>query len=167
MNIYRSSGGSNRRTRWHRRTLAVAACASLVSLSVVSAGIGVTAASASKKPTITIWYDTARKPMVQAYIKAHPKVHVVAVLKDGDSNGDGTLPVGLRAVQPRRSWLAGHLLQRAEQRRRVAFAAAVQRRRGLEQGAPFRRARSRSSRTARHRCARSAARSTACATTSP
>ena len=49
-----------------------------------------TSASASKKPTLTIWYDTARKPMVQAYIKAHPQVHVVAVLKDGDSNGDGT-----------------------------------------------------------------------------
>jgi ABC-type glycerol-3-phosphate transport system substrate-binding protein len=90
MNIYRSSGGGNRRTRWHRRTLAVAACASLVSLSIVSAGIGATGASAAKKPTITIWYDTARKSMVQAYIKAHPKVHVVAVLKDGDSNGDGT-----------------------------------------------------------------------------
>ena len=89
MNIYRTSGGSSRRTRWHRRTLTAAACASLVSLSIVSAGIGVTAASAAKKPTITIWYDTARKPMVQAYIKAHPKVHVVAVLKDGDSNGDG------------------------------------------------------------------------------
>lgn len=90
MKIVRSSSGSNRWTQWRRRSLAMVACTSLLSLSIVSVGIGATSASAAKKPTITIWYDTARKPMVQAYIKAHPKVHVVAVLKDGDSNGDGT-----------------------------------------------------------------------------
>jgi ABC-type glycerol-3-phosphate transport system substrate-binding protein len=90
MKIVRSSSGNSRWTQWHRRSLAVVACTSLLSLSIVSVGVGTTAASAAKKPTITIWYDTARKPMVQAYIKAHPKVHVVAVLKDGDSNGDGT-----------------------------------------------------------------------------
>jgi ABC-type glycerol-3-phosphate transport system substrate-binding protein len=90
MNIVRTSGGGSRRARWHRRTVALAACVSLVGLSIVSTGLGATSASASKKTTLTIWYDTARKPMVEAYIKSHPKVHVIAVLKDGDTNGDGT-----------------------------------------------------------------------------
>jgi multiple sugar transport system substrate-binding protein len=64
------------------------ACLSGVSLAGV--GIASSGAGASSKPTLTLWYDTARKPMVEAYIKAHPDVHVVAVLKDGDTNGDGT-----------------------------------------------------------------------------
>jgi len=68
----------------------VAAFACLAGVSFTGAGIGSLGAGASSKPTLTIWYDTARKPMLQAYIKAHPDVHVVAVLKDGDSNGDGT-----------------------------------------------------------------------------
>lgn len=86
----RSSSTGTRWSRWHRRALTAAACTSMVGLSIFSAGLGSPVASASSKPTITIWYDTARKPMVEAYIKAHPKVHVVAVLKDGDTNGDGT-----------------------------------------------------------------------------
>ena len=66
--------------------------------SFVGAGVGSLGAGASSKPTLTIWYDTARKPMVEAYIEAHPDVHVVAVLKDGDSNGDGTYQSALRST---------------------------------------------------------------------
>jgi ABC-type glycerol-3-phosphate transport system substrate-binding protein len=65
--------------------LAVLAAIAVAITATVSA-----AAGASSKPTLVIWYDTARKPMIQAYIKAHPSVKVDAVLKDGDTNGDGT-----------------------------------------------------------------------------
>ena len=78
------------RARLLRPVRLAAAFACLAGASFASMGVGSLGASASSKPTITIWYDTARKPMVQAYIKAHPNVHVVAVLKDGDTNGDGT-----------------------------------------------------------------------------
>jgi ABC-type glycerol-3-phosphate transport system substrate-binding protein len=78
------------RARLLRPVRLATAIACLAGASFASMGVGSLGASASSKPTITIWYDTARKPMVQAYIKAHPNVHVVAVLKDGDTNGDGT-----------------------------------------------------------------------------
>ena len=87
---------SNHSLRWaHRRSrtaLLVAACAVLAAVSLVGAGAGLGAAGtkAASKPTLVIWYDTARKSMIEAYIKAHPEVNVDAVLKDGDTNGDGT-----------------------------------------------------------------------------
>ena len=80
--------------RWARRRMRpalLAAASASLAVSLI-AGVGPTAASAkaTSKPTLVIWYDTARKTMIQAYIKAHPNVNVKAVLKDGDTNGDGT-----------------------------------------------------------------------------
>ena len=90
MEITKSSSWSAGRTRSLRSVRLAAAVAFVVGASVIGIGFGSTAANAASKPTITIWYDTARKPMVDRYIKTHPNVKVVAVLKDGDSNGDGT-----------------------------------------------------------------------------
>lgn len=90
MEITKSSKRSVGHTRSLRSVRLAAAVAFVVGASVISIGFGSTAANAATKPTLTIWYDTARKPMVDAFIKANPTVKVVAVLKDGDSNGDGT-----------------------------------------------------------------------------
>ncbi len=90
MSLTRSSKRGRRWERSLRPMRLAAALACVAGASVMSVGASSLGASASSKPTLTIWYDTARKPMVEAYIKSHPSINVVAVLKDGDTNGDGT-----------------------------------------------------------------------------
>jgi ABC-type glycerol-3-phosphate transport system substrate-binding protein len=89
----RSSNTIHRSARRRIRPALIAAlCTGFATVSLIAAGGSLASASAkaSSKPTLVIWYDTARKAMIQAYIKAHPNVNVDAVLKDGDTNGDGT-----------------------------------------------------------------------------
>jgi ABC-type glycerol-3-phosphate transport system substrate-binding protein len=41
--------------------------------------------------SLTVWVDSVRLPVAQAYAKAHPNVHVKIVTFDGDANGATTL----------------------------------------------------------------------------
>src|SRR5205823_8299165 len=58
-----------------------------------SPGTGASSASATGKVggSITVWVDAARLPAAQAYVKAHPNVHVKIVTFDGDGNGATTM----------------------------------------------------------------------------
>jgi ABC-type glycerol-3-phosphate transport system substrate-binding protein len=47
--------------------------------------------SAGASGSLTIWVDSVRLPVAQAYAKAHPNVHVHIVTFDGDANGATTL----------------------------------------------------------------------------
>ena len=57
---------------------------------------GSPSSSSSSKPgkvggSITVWVDSVRLPVAQAYATAHPNVHVRIVTFDGDANGATTL----------------------------------------------------------------------------
>ena len=97
----RTSRGSAPRWPWSRRlrrtvltsltvvglAVAVGACSSS------SATSSAPAASASGKVggSLTVWVDSVRLPVAQAYAKAHPNVHVHIVTFDGDANGATSL----------------------------------------------------------------------------
>ena len=67
----------------------------------VSAGACTSSSSTSSAPassasgkvggSLTVWVDSVRLPVAQAYAKAHPNVHVHIVTFDGDANGATTL----------------------------------------------------------------------------
>ena len=152
--INRSRGWS----RWLRPARLLVAFACLSGVSLAGVGIASSGAGASSKPTLTIWYDTARKPMVEAYIKAHPAVHVVAVLKDGDTNGDGTYQ---SATGGRTSTSASRTTTR---RRSLSRRSTT---RPCSTKAWCRRASSVSTPKVRKVCVRLVTRCTACAMTSP
>jgi ABC-type glycerol-3-phosphate transport system substrate-binding protein len=68
----------------------------LLPLSAVVAGAlamaSMAGASAKKvSGSITVWVDAVRLPAAQAYVAAHPNVHVNVVTFDGDGNGATTL----------------------------------------------------------------------------
>jgi ABC-type glycerol-3-phosphate transport system substrate-binding protein len=76
--------------------LAVGACGSSSSSS--SSPTASKAANTSNGSTnqpasgsLTVWVDSVRLPVAQAYAKAHPNVHVHIVTFDGDANGATTL----------------------------------------------------------------------------
>src|SRR4051812_1909464 len=59
-------------------------------------GVVVVAACSSSTPSptssqqsknLTVWVDAVRLPVAQAYVKAHPELHVDVVTYDGDGNG--------------------------------------------------------------------------------
>jgi ABC-type glycerol-3-phosphate transport system substrate-binding protein len=81
---------------------AVAACGSSSSNNSASgsastssqAGTASAATSSAAGPasgSITVWVDSVRLPVAQAYAKSHPNVHVHIVTFDGDANGSTTL----------------------------------------------------------------------------
>src|SRR5206468_1033915 len=67
----------------------------------VSAGACTSSSSTSSAPassasgkvggSLTVWVDSVRLPVAQAYAKAHPNVHVRIVTFDGDGNGATTM----------------------------------------------------------------------------
>jgi ABC-type glycerol-3-phosphate transport system substrate-binding protein len=72
----------------------VAACSSSGSSSPTATGAsGASSASATGKVggSLTVWVDSVRLPAAQAYVKAHPNVHVKIVTFDGDGNGATTM----------------------------------------------------------------------------
>jgi ABC-type glycerol-3-phosphate transport system substrate-binding protein len=74
--------------------LAVAAGACSSSSTTGQAGTaGASAGTASGKVggSLTVWVDSVRLPVAQAYAKAHPNVHMKIVTYDGDANGATTL----------------------------------------------------------------------------
>ena len=97
----RTSRGSAPRWPWSRRlrrtvltSLAVVGLAVAVgACSSSSATSSAPAASASGKVggSLTVWVDSVRLPVAQAYAKAHPNVHVHIVTFDGDANGATSL----------------------------------------------------------------------------
>ena len=72
-------------------TAAVGACSSSSSSSSTTAGTSSTTASGTVGGSLTVWVDSVRLPVAQAYAKAHPNVHVHIVTFDGDANGATTL----------------------------------------------------------------------------
>ena len=69
--------------------LAMAGCAS-GSQGGSSSSTG-TLASGPVQGDLTVWVDSVRLPVAQAYAKAHPNVHTNIVTFDGDGNGATTL----------------------------------------------------------------------------
>ena len=57
-------------------------------LAIAACGSGTSKASSND---LTIWIDSARAPVAQAYAKAHPNLHVNINTFDGDGNGATTL----------------------------------------------------------------------------
>jgi ABC-type glycerol-3-phosphate transport system substrate-binding protein len=72
-------------------TAAVAACGNGGSSSSTTAGASSGSASGKVGGSLTVWVDSVRLPVAQAYVKAHPNVHVHIVTFDGDGNGATTL----------------------------------------------------------------------------
>jgi len=76
----------------------LAACSNSGSSSSAAAGGSSAAAGGSSAAaggkvggSITVWVDSVRLPVAQAYVKAHPNVHVKIVTFDGDGNGATTM----------------------------------------------------------------------------
>jgi ABC-type glycerol-3-phosphate transport system substrate-binding protein len=90
-----------------RRTVFVWLAALWLALAVAACGSSSSSSSTSSKPvaastpngsathpasgSLTVWVDSVRLPVAQAYAKAHPNVHVHIVTFDGDANGATTL----------------------------------------------------------------------------
>ena len=116
----RTFKGSAPRWPWSRRlrrtvltSLAVVGLAVAVgACSSSSATSSAPAASASGKVggSLTVWVDSVRLPVAQAYAKAHPNVHVHIVTFDGDANGATSLQTR-SSQEPDRQRLAGCHLQ--------------------------------------------------------
>src|SRR5206468_13128565 len=74
---------------------ALAACGSSGGSPGASSGRPTGGASASShgpaSGAITVWVDSARLPAANAYVAAHPNVHVKVVTFDGDGNGASTM----------------------------------------------------------------------------
>ena len=97
----RTSQGSAPRWPWSRRlrrtvltslvavglAVAVGACSSSSSTS----GTSTSSASGKVGGSLTVWVDSVRLPVAQAYAKAHPNVHLHIVTFDGDGNGATTM----------------------------------------------------------------------------
>jgi ABC-type glycerol-3-phosphate transport system substrate-binding protein len=47
--------------------------------------------SSQQSKNLTVWVDAVRLPVAQAYVKAHPELHVTVVTFDGDGNGATSL----------------------------------------------------------------------------
>jgi ABC-type glycerol-3-phosphate transport system substrate-binding protein len=47
--------------------------------------------SSQQSKNLTVWVDAVRLPVAQAYVKAHPELHVDVVTFDGDGNGATSL----------------------------------------------------------------------------
>jgi ABC-type glycerol-3-phosphate transport system substrate-binding protein len=80
-----------------RSILAVGAVALMAAgLAACSSGSSSSSSTSVSKPgkvggSLTVWVDSVRLPVAQAYVKAHPNVHVHIVTYDGDGNGATTL----------------------------------------------------------------------------
>ncbi|MBO3751214.1 extracellular solute-binding protein [Streptosporangiaceae bacterium NEAU-GS5] len=91
-----SRGSAPPRTSSRRLRRSVLALLAMTGMVVIAACGG--SSSSSPKPgaskssnSLTVWVDAARLPVAQAYVKAHPKVHVNIVTFDGDGNGATTM----------------------------------------------------------------------------
>jgi ABC-type glycerol-3-phosphate transport system substrate-binding protein len=72
--------------------IVLAACGSSGgSSSPTATGASSAAATGKVGGSITVWVDSVRLPAAQAYVKAHPNVHVKIVTFDGDGNGATTM----------------------------------------------------------------------------
>ena len=97
----RTSWGSAPRWPWSRRLrrtmlTSLAAAGLAVAVGACSGGSSTSSApvsSASGKVggSLTVWVDSVRLPVAQAYAKAHPDVHLHIVTFDGDGNGATTM----------------------------------------------------------------------------
>jgi ABC-type glycerol-3-phosphate transport system substrate-binding protein len=85
------------RPSFARSILAVGAVALMAAgLAACSSGSSSSSSTSVSKPgqvggSLTVWVDSVRLPVAQAYVKAHPNVHVHIVTFDGDGNGATTL----------------------------------------------------------------------------
>src|SRR5690349_2942005 len=93
--------GSAPRWPWSRRlrrTMLTSLAAVGLAVAVGACSSGSSTSSASTSPasgkvggSLTVWVDSVRLPVAQAYAKAHPNVHVRIVTYDGDGNGATTM----------------------------------------------------------------------------
>jgi len=93
--------GSAPRWPWPRRLrrtvlTSLAAAGLAVTVGACSGGSSTSSAPASSASgkvggSLTVWVDSVRLPVAQAYAKAHPNVHLHIVTFDGDGNGATTM----------------------------------------------------------------------------
>jgi len=74
--------------RLSRPVLAVVTVTAMVALAACSSGSSKSNATSND---LTVWVDAVRAPAAQAYVAAHPNMHVNIVTFDGDGNGATTL----------------------------------------------------------------------------
>ena len=79
-------------SRWLRRSvLASLAVTGVVAVTACGGGSSPKTSPSQNSNDLTVWVDAVRLPAAQAYVKAHPNVHVNVVTFDGDGNGATTL----------------------------------------------------------------------------
>ena len=97
----RTSRGSAPRWPWSRRLRRTMLTSLAAAGLIVAAGACSSSSSTSSAPassasgkvggSLTVWVDSVRLPVAQAYAKAHPNVHLHIVTFDGDGNGATTM----------------------------------------------------------------------------
>jgi len=71
--------------------LASLAATMLVAVTACGGGGSPKTAASQNSNDLTVWVDSVRLPAAQAYVKAHPNMHVNVVTFDGDGNGATTM----------------------------------------------------------------------------
>jgi len=75
---------------FRRSVLASLAVTGVVAIAACSSG-SANSSSNQGSTDLTVWVDSVRMPVAEAYAKAHPNQHVNIVTFDGDGNGASTL----------------------------------------------------------------------------
>jgi ABC-type glycerol-3-phosphate transport system substrate-binding protein len=88
MRLLRGSAPPRSLSRWLRRSVLTSLAVTGV---VAIAACGGTAKPSSSSNELTVWVDSVRLPVAEAYVKAHPNLHVNVVTYDGDGNGATTM----------------------------------------------------------------------------
>ena len=124
----RTSQGSAPRWPWSRRLrrtmlTSLAAAGLAVAVGACSSGSSTSSAPASSASgkvggSLTVWVDSVRLPVAQAYAKAHPDVHLHIVTFDGDGNGATTMQTKIQLWNR-----TGHGWSRVSQAMRRAIPA--------------------------------------------
>jgi ABC-type glycerol-3-phosphate transport system substrate-binding protein len=91
MRLSRESGSPRSFARGLRRTVLASLTASAMVAAAACGGGSAKPAASQNSKDLTVWVDSVRLPVAQAYVKAHPDLHVNVVTYDGDGNGATTL----------------------------------------------------------------------------
>jgi len=77
--------------RLRRPALASLTVAGLVAIAACSGGGSADPKASQGSKELTVWVDSVRLPVAQAYVKEHPELKVNVVTYDGDGNGATTM----------------------------------------------------------------------------
>src|SRR3954467_7385850 len=92
MRLLRGFRAPRSSSRWGGGSvLASLAATMLVAVTACGGGGSPKTAASQNSNDLTVWVDSVRLPAAQAYVKAHPNMHVNVVTFDGDGNGATTM----------------------------------------------------------------------------